>query len=149
MLFGKCQTILSADQAKKSVNHFNISLTKYICYIIILIVYLYPKLITMIIKNFKSPKGNDVPNQFQIEFQNTIIFQSYKTIISKIENGITYLDERRWNYSRTTSKYRSIFLGENTKETQKKIDSGEYILTDLSKTFETTKDISNFKFLKK
>jgi hypothetical protein len=103
----------------------------------------------MIIKNFKSPKGNDVPNQFQIEFQNTIIFQSYKTIISKIENGITYLDERRWNYSRTTSKYRSIFLGENTKETQKKIDSGEYILTDLSKTFDITKDISNFKFLKK
>ena len=102
----------------------------------------------MIIKNFTSPRGNVVPNQFEINFKRTRIFQSYKSIISKIENGITYLDERRWNYSRTTSKYRSIFLGESTKETQKKIDSGEYILTDLSKTFEVGKDYTNFKFLK-
>ena len=34
--------------------------------------------------------------------------------------------------SRTTAKYRNQFLDESTKETQAKIDSGEYILTDLN-----------------
>lgn len=101
----------------------------------------------MIIKNFTSPRGNDVPNQFEINFKGVSIYQSYKSIIVKQENGITYLDETYWNYSKTTSKYRSIFLGENTKETQKKIDSGEYILTDLSKVLET-KQTKEFKFLK-
>ncbi|KKM03661.1 hypothetical protein LCGC14_1772170 [marine sediment metagenome] len=43
-----------------------------------------------------------------------------------------YLDETYWDYSKTTGKYRNIFLGENKAETQKKIDSGEYILTDLN-----------------
>jgi hypothetical protein len=148
ILSGTCQTILFTDRDKKFVNHFNISLTKYICYIFILFVYLYPKLITMTIKNFTSPRGNDVPNQFEVRFDGTTFYQSYKSIIVKKENGRTYLDENKWDYSKTTGKYRNIFLGETKKETQKKIDSGEYILTDLSNSFTTTKDITNFKFLK-
>lgn len=102
----------------------------------------------MIIKNFTSPRGNEVPNQFEIRFDGITIYQSYKSIIVKKQNGRTYLDEYYWNYSKTTSKYRSIFLGESTKETQKKIDNGEYILTDLSNSFETTKEVNTFKFLK-
>lgn len=101
----------------------------------------------MLVTNFTSTKGNEVPNQFEIKMKDTIIFQSYKSIIAKIEKGKTYLDERYWNYSKTTSKYRSIFLGESTNETKRKIESGEYVLTDLSKEL-VEKELTNFKFLK-
>jgi len=47
-------------------------------------------------------------------------------------DGKTQLDEKYWDYSKTTGKYRNQFLGENKKETEKKIASGEYILTDLN-----------------
>ena len=62
--------------------------------------------------------------------------QSYESIIARknIINGNEEirLDQKYWNYSKTTSKYRNKFLGEKTKETQAKIDSGEYLLTDLN-----------------
>lgn len=44
---------------------------------------------------------------------------------------ITYLNINAWDYSRTTGKYRNIFLGETKRETEKKIKSGAYILKDL------------------
>jgi len=63
--------------------------------------------------------------------------QSYATIITKVVNWkhmrTVTLDRNAWNCSRTTAKYRNIFLGETTKETQAKIDSGEYVLADLNK----------------
>ena len=60
-------------------------------------------------------------------------FQSYNSIIVKrVKNGKTYLDERYWNYSKTTGKYRNLFLGETKKETEKKIASGEYVLVNLN-----------------
>ncbi len=43
-----------------------------------------------------------------------------------------YLDTDKWDYSITTGRYRNIFLGETKAETQKMIDSGEYILIDLN-----------------
>ena len=52
--------------------------------------------------------------------------QSYNSIIVKIHNGQVTLG-KDWNYSPTTSKYRNQFLGETTKETQAKLDSGEYL----------------------
>lgn len=66
------------------------------------------------------------------------IFQSYdKTIVSIIkENSIivrVLLDEHYWDYSISTGKYRNKFLGETKKETEQKIKSGEYVLTDLNK----------------
>lgn len=65
-----------------------------------------------------------------------IVFQSYNSIIAKqISNGwerTTILDEKYWNYSRTTSKYRSLFLGESTKETLSKIKDGKYRLANLN-----------------
>jgi hypothetical protein len=103
----------------------------------------------MKIKNLTSPRGNEVPNQFQIETPNAIYLQSYDSIIAKKEGGNTYLDERYWNYSRTTSKYRSLFLGESTKETQNKINNSVYILTDLNSTpSNTASNIIDFKFFK-
>lgn len=86
------------------------------------------------VKNIQSNKGNDIANQFYICDTDLGIdyMQSYNSIIVKQEQGKTYLDETYWNYSRTTSKYRSIFLGETKAQTQAKINSGEYILTNLN-----------------
>ena len=86
----------------------------------------------MRVLNMTSSKGNTIQNQFIIYNDNEQFFQSYKSFIVKIVQGKTYLDADKWNYSKTTSKYRNKFLGETTKETQAKIDSGEYILTDLN-----------------
>ena len=75
----------------------------------------------MKIKNMYSKSGNQVPNQFIIENGETEYFQSYDSIIVKKENGKIYLDERYWDYSVTTGKYRNQFLGENKTEIEKKI----------------------------
>ena len=85
------------------------------------------------VENLISSNGNRVANQFRIISDNTIYFQSYNSVIAKIENGhkVT-LDSYYWDYSKTTSKYRNIFLGETTRETQKKIDSGTYTLDNLN-----------------
>ncbi len=71
------------------------------------------------------------PNQVFVHTKEGYFFFSYGTPIAKIFNGKTYLDKRHWNYSRTTGKYRGIFLGEDLATTRKKIASGEYILTNL------------------
>ena len=88
-----------------------------------------------IVENFKSSKsGLPIANQFRIALQNGIIvFQSYNSIICVKANGETYLDENRWNYSRTTSRYRNQFLNETTVETVKKIGLGTYAMVDLNK----------------
>ena len=87
------------------------------------------------VENFKSSKsGLPIANQFRIALQNGIIvFQSYNSIICVKANGETYLDQNRWNYSRTTSRYRNIFLNETTVETVKKIGLGTYAMADLNK----------------
>jgi len=87
----------------------------------------------MKVQNMTSSKGNTVPNQFNICEGNTRFFQSYDKTIVKIENGNIYLDEKYWNYSKTTSKYRNQFLGLTTKETEQKVKNGEFILTNLNK----------------
>lgn len=42
------------------------------------------------------------------------------------------LDKKYYNYSKTTVKYRNKFLNETSKDVERKIKSGEYILTDLN-----------------
>ncbi len=83
-----------------------------------------------------SRNGNKVANQFIVHTPEATFFQSYNSIIVKttFEDGqrVVYLDEYFWNYSRTTSKYRSLFLGENTQETKDNIKSGKYKLTNLN-----------------
>ena len=82
--------------------------------------------------SFASSRGNTIANQFEIRRENALYFQSYQSIIVKIENGTTYLDSHFWDYSKTTGKYRNQFLGEDKKETEKKIKAGIYILTNLN-----------------
>jgi len=84
------------------------------------------------VENMTSSRGNDIANQFIITTNNGVYFQSYSSIIARISKGKTVLDRNKWDYSVTTGKYRNQFLGETKKETQAKIDSGEYKLTNLN-----------------
>jgi len=92
----------------------------------------------MKVENITSNNGNKIANQFVItDDKQNEYFQSYNSMIVKkdYENDQVkiYLDQKYWNYSNTTGKYRNIFLNETITETKKKIKSGEYILTDLNK----------------
>lgn len=85
------------------------------------------------VKNIIGRNGKEIPNQFDIITDNGRYFQSYNsTIVYKDYNGKIILDKEYWNYSRTTSKYRSIFLNESTKETTRKIEEGIYKLDNLN-----------------
>ena len=88
----------------------------------------------MKVENMTGRTGRAVANQFIItDDSNTRFFQSYGSIIVAVFlNGVIQLDLKYWDYSTTTGKYRNQFLGETKKETQAKIDSGEYILTNLN-----------------
>lgn len=98
----------------------------------------------MEITNMKSHQGNVVPNQYDIRIGNRRIFKSYDSVIVMIRNEKVYLDTKYWNYSNTTGRYRNMFLEETKKETEVKIKSGEYVLTDLQGEL----DKEEFKFFK-
>jgi len=103
-------------------------------------------------ENMTSTNGNKVANQFIITDDNgNVFFQSYKSVIVKVpmfgsDSEEIELDQKYWNYSNTTGKYRNIFLNENITETRKKIKSGEYKLTDLNAEKVTTK-VSSYQAL--
>ena len=90
----------------------------------------------MKIKQMGNGKGGTVKNQYIIFDSEFTLFQSYDSVIVKtcFEDGKrkVYLDEKYWDYSKTTGKYRNLFLGESKAETEKKIKSGEYTLTNLN-----------------
>ena len=88
----------------------------------------------MQVSNLMSNKGNKIANQFNIiDDDGNQYFQSYDSIIAKIVKYRTvYLDEKYWNYSKTTSKYRNIWLGLTTRETEQQISDGKIILTNLN-----------------
>ncbi len=78
---------------------------------------------------------NGIPNQFTIETKKGVYFQSYNSIIAfkpiDCYKSIQ-LDSYYWDYSKTTGKYRNIFLGERKAETERKIKEGIYKLVDLN-----------------
>lgn len=103
----------------------------------------------MKVQNMTSASGNKVANQFIIEgavvqlpddTYTGQMFQSYDSCVALIAYECNntgnickvFLDSNFWDYSVTTSKYRNQFLGETKKETQAKIDSGEYRLANLN-----------------
>ena len=73
------------------------------------------------VKNMSSNKGNLVLNQFEIYLNNKKYFQSYDTIIACYDNKGLILDTYATEYSRTTSKYLTLFTGLYTKELRQKI----------------------------
>lgn len=100
----------------------------------------------MKLENLTSNRsGKSVANQFILteegrgalgNFDTRKTFQSYDSIIAVItrwpDSVEVKLDATYWDYSVTTSKYRNQFLGETKAETQRKINSGEYVLTNLN-----------------
>jgi len=86
------------------------------------------------VTQMRSKNGNAIANQFEIRTAKGVYFQSYNSIIVFIDKkGQTYLDTYYWDYSKTTGKYRNIFLGENITETRQKIADKVYKLKDLNK----------------
>ena len=67
-------------------------------------------------------------NQVVVTVGNEPTFFSYDTPIctKKVDGRIILYS--KWNYSKTTSKYRNKFLRETTKETSKKLQEGQYTL---------------------
>jgi hypothetical protein len=99
----------------------------------------------MKVENLTNSNGNKVKNQFIIteegrgalgNFTTRETFQSYDTVIcirtAWPDKTEVELDADKWAYSKTTSRARAAFLGETTKETERKIKSGEYKLANLN-----------------
>ena len=68
----------------------------------------------MNVQNMTSSNGNKVANQFIVTDLGFKYFQSYNSMIVKkdyeSDQVKIYLDQKYWNYSNTTGKYRNIFL---------------------------------------
>ena len=76
--------------------------------------------------NFKDMRVETLSNnQVVITTPEGTAFFSYGTLIASKSKGVVHLTNK-WDYSNTTSKYRNKFLGETTKETRAKLESGEY-----------------------
>jgi hypothetical protein len=85
------------------------------------------------VDNMISGNGNPIPNQFRIFTDTGVYFQSYSIVVAfKPHTGKTQLDKESWDCSKTTGKYRNLFLRESKKETEAKIQSGEYELVNLN-----------------
>ena len=89
----------------------------------------------MKVYNLTSPRSNrPVANQFMLEAPTGKYFQSYESVIAFVPDSgdSVQLDRKYWDYSRTTTKYLCQFLWETKKQIVAKINSGEYILTNLN-----------------
>jgi hypothetical protein len=60
------------------------------------------------------------------------MFVSYNVVIVLKIDGEVLIDENKWNYSNTTSRYRCKFLGELGNVTKQKIEKGEYKFANLN-----------------
>lgn len=86
------------------------------------------------VENMRGHNGREIANQFIVWIKDEgTYFQSYDSIIAlKPYFGKIKLDATYWDYSRTTGKYRNLFLGETKRQTQAHIDNGDYELTNLN-----------------
>lgn len=87
------------------------------------------------VESMTSPRtGSPVANQFIIRTEGGRFFQSYDSVIALITNdGRVFLDEKFYDYSKTTVKYRNQFLGMTSKEVLQKIKENKFMLVDLNK----------------
>ena len=85
----------------------------------------------MKVQNMVSVNGNSIPNQFIINNGNVEVFQSYKTIVAKRENGLIYIDKDN-PFSVTTSKYLYQFLSVDSKTFKANMKAGKYDIQDLN-----------------
>ena len=87
------------------------------------------------VEQMTGARGRPVPNQFLIYTPRGVYFQSYESVIAfkSFYEGKIYLDAFKWDYSKTTGRYRNEFLNESKDATERKITQGIYQLTDLNK----------------
>ena len=77
--------------------------------------------------------GNVVRNQYTYYYEGCHILQSYDRWTVKIEgDGQIYMDNKSWDASKTTAKYRNKFLNMGTNEIHEKIRTGEIKIIDLN-----------------
>lgn len=96
----------------------------------------------MRVENMKSERtGRAVANQFVItdNERNAVWFQSYTSVIALVNNGILFLDKNKWDYSRTTAKYRNSFIRDyynseyaSAEGIKEGIKEGKIIMTELN-----------------
>ena len=72
-------------------------------------------------------------NQYIIEHNGVTYFQSYDVIVAKKSKGNTILDKDYYEYSRTTIKYRNMFLGLLSASVKEAIRDGKITLGKLNK----------------
>ena len=66
------------------------------------------------VRNLTSKRtGRNVANQFVITLNGCSYFQSYKTLIAKVDESGKITLSSYWNYSNTTRKYLYQFLAEH------------------------------------
>ena len=82
--------------------------------------------------------GNPASNQFVITANGATYFQSYNSVVAKIQNGNVYVSNY-WDYSKTTMKHLYIFLNDygyghlcSAKDMRKAIKEGEVTLINVS-----------------
>lgn len=89
----------------------------------------------MKVEQMINSRGNGAMNQFVIEGEGKLVFQSYSSMIAEIDyNSNTITIGSDWDYSRTTGKHRNIFFSDyanlsglaDKKGLQKAIDEGSY-----------------------
>lgn len=83
----------------------------------------------------KVEQFENVKNQFIIKTDEGEYFQSYNSVIAFVPNhpgGNPILDEKFWDYSKTTSKYRNKFLNMSSKEIKHALDVGAFVLGNLN-----------------
>lgn len=82
------------------------------------------------VKNLPSRINGTAPNQFELTFENGVVFQSYESLIGVKMNGKKYFTALH-NYSNTTSGYCTRWCGYNAKERKEKLMNGEFILIEM------------------
>ena len=85
-----------------------------------------------------NDNGNPAANQFIISTKKATYFQSYRSVVCKLD-GINIILSNNWDYSKTTSKHLYMFLRQygyynlsSAKEVRKAIKEGWVTLKKVS-----------------
>lgn len=92
----------------------------------------------MRVRQMVNSKNRGIVNQFIIDDGKTVYFQSYNTMVAKINKGMEVIVLRdAFNFSRTTSKYLVQFINEESgfevdnKQARKYIQDGTFKVVDI------------------
>lgn len=82
--------------------------------------------------NMESPRtGRPVANQYIIIIDGEVYFQSYETIVAKLDKlGKIWVKENAWEYSKTTSKYLGEWFYNYTAYNDMTKKQGEKLIRD-------------------